>query len=45
MDFMEGIFGLSPDGGKLVLEAVYFVVIGLVTFSVLRRRLGRRILR
>jgi hypothetical protein len=45
MDFIERIFGVSPDGGNGTLEAVYFIVIGLVTFWILRRRLGRLLLR
>jgi hypothetical protein len=42
MDFIERMFGVSPDGGNGVLEAVYFIVIGLVTFWLLRRRLRPR---
>jgi len=45
MDFIERIFGVSPDGGNGALEAVYFIVIGLVTFWILYRRFGRQLLR
>ena len=32
MDFIERLFGIAPDGGSGLLEAVYFVVVtGLVT--------------
>jgi len=41
MDFIERLFGIAPDGGSGLLEAVYFVVAtGLVT-SFARWRRGR----
>ena len=30
MDFIERLFGVAPDGGSGLLEAVYFVVVTAV---------------
>jgi hypothetical protein len=42
MDFIEQLFGVSPDGGNGLLEAVYLVALLLLgvtlTLGVLRRR-------
>jgi hypothetical protein len=42
MDWIERIFGVSPDGGSGTLEAVYLAVaaLGIVAF-ISRRRIGR----
>ena len=42
MDWIERIFGISPDGGNGTLEAVYYAVavLGIAAFT-FRRRLGR----
>jgi len=46
MDFIERIFGVSPDGGNGVLEALILVAMTLVLLTVvtlsLRRVRGRR---
>jgi hypothetical protein len=46
MDFIEKIFGVSPDGGNGVLEALILVAMTLVLLTVLtlslRRVRGRR---
>jgi hypothetical protein len=42
MDFIERLFGISPDGGSGLLEAAYFVVAtGLVSAWALWRRRSR----
>jgi hypothetical protein len=39
MDFIERLFGVAPDGGSGLLEALYFIVAtGLVTCGTLWRR-------
>ncbi|HMC15371.1 MAG TPA: hypothetical protein VKI18_07065 [Albitalea sp.] len=44
MDFIERIFGLSPDDGSGLFEFLLFLVpLSLIVFVALRRRLqGRR---
>jgi hypothetical protein len=40
MDFIERLFGISPDGGDGSLEALYLVaVIAVIAAVVFRRRL------
>ena len=42
MDWIERIFGVSPDGGNGTLEIVYLAVAGLgVAAFAFRRRIGR----
>jgi|Tabmets5t2r1_1033131.scaffolds.fasta_scaffold22297_1 hypothetical protein len=41
MDWIERIFGVSPDGGSGTLEVVYLAVAALGTAAfVFRRRIG-----
>jgi hypothetical protein len=46
MDFIEKIFGVSPDGGNGVLEALILIAMTLILLTVvtlsLRRVRGRR---
>jgi len=41
MDFIERFFGVSPDGGNGVLEAVYFLAVAAVVLMIFRRRIFR----
>jgi hypothetical protein len=41
MDFIERLFGVSPDGGNGVLEAIYFAVIVGILIVIFRRRIFR----
>ena len=44
MDFIEQWFGLSPDGGDGLLEALYLVaLVALITALVFRRQLRRKL--
>ncbi len=44
MDFIERLFGLTPDGGDGSLEAVWLAAIAVsVVLVVFRRRLIRRV--
>ena len=46
MHFIEDWFGISPDGGNGLLEALYLVVIAFVIAgAVFRRRLRARLVR
>jgi hypothetical protein len=41
MDFIERLFGISPDGGDGSLEALYLVAfVGVMAAIVFRRRLA-----
>lgn len=39
MDFIERLFGVSPDGGNGTLEAVYLLVIAVVVAMIAWRKL------
>jgi hypothetical protein len=44
MEFIESLFGISPDGGSGILEALYLVLPLLIAGSILfsgRRTSGR----
>ena len=40
MDFIERWFGISPDGGNGVLEAMYFVAVLALVCIVFRRHIA-----
>ena len=40
MDFIERLFGISPDGGNGVLEAVYLAAIFAIAVLIFRRRIN-----
>jgi hypothetical protein len=40
MDFIERLFGISPDGGNGVLEAVYFAAIFALVCAIFWRRIA-----
>jgi hypothetical protein len=44
MDFIERIFGISPDGGSGMLEVLLFLVplIGIVVIAAWRKRSNRK---
>jgi hypothetical protein len=41
MDFIERLFGISPDGGSGALEAVYLIAIAAVGVAIFWKRVGR----
>ena len=45
MDFIERLFGISPDGGSGALEAVYFIAIAASAVVIFWKRTGRRAVR
>jgi hypothetical protein len=42
MDWIEQLFGVSPDGGSGVLEAAYLAVFAFILVALLRWRAMRR---
>ena len=43
MDFIERLFGFSPDGGSGALEFLLFAIpIAGICYLILRRRMGRK---
>ena len=45
MDFIERLFGVSPDGGSGLTEASYFLFVALVIFLLFRRKISRAVFR
>jgi hypothetical protein len=41
MDFIERLFGISPDGGSGLTEASYFFLLALVVLLFFGRRISR----
>lgn len=44
MNFIEQVFGISPDGGNGSTELMYLVVLGVVVLAYTRRRTIRKFL-
>jgi hypothetical protein len=45
MDFIERLFGISPDGGSGLTEASYVFLVALVVLLFFRRKISRLVFR
>jgi len=45
MDFIERLFGISPDGGSGLTEASYVFLVALVILLFFRRKISRLVFR